>query len=150
MLRPTLEEDLETLYEFQADPVASRMAAFPSRDRDAFVAHQRRIMADAEVLAWTVVVDDEIVGSIGTWSDPPHRLIGYWIGRAFWGRGHATAAVQEALLLDPTRPLRAHVAIDNAGSRRVLEKCGFVQIEGPGAPAADGVVEVVYGVGERS
>jgi RimJ/RimL family protein N-acetyltransferase len=123
------------------------MAAFPSRDRGAFVAHQRRIMADAEVLAWTVVADAEIVGSIGTWSDPPDRLLGYWIGRAFWRRGYATAAVREALRLDPTRPLRAHVAIDNGGSRRVLGRCGFMQVEGLGAPAADGVVEVLYELG---
>jgi RimJ/RimL family protein N-acetyltransferase len=51
----------------------------------------------------------------------------YWIDRAFWGRGLATAALREFVREEP-RPLHARVAKDNVGSRRVLEKCGFVLI----------------------
>ena len=35
-IRPVQLDDLETLYEHQADPIAAEMAAFPSRDRDVF------------------------------------------------------------------------------------------------------------------
>src|SRR5205085_7095250 len=38
-LRPVRESDLPVLFEHQADPEAARMAAFPSRDRQAFIAH---------------------------------------------------------------------------------------------------------------
>jgi hypothetical protein len=36
-LRETIDADLGTLFEFQADPEASAMAAFPSRDLPAFL-----------------------------------------------------------------------------------------------------------------
>jgi hypothetical protein len=41
-LRETVETDLRTLFEFQADPEANAMAAFPSRDLPAFLEHQAR------------------------------------------------------------------------------------------------------------
>lgn len=37
----------------------------------------------------------------------------------------ATAALRELLAEVRERPLYARAAADNAGSRRVLEKCGF-------------------------
>jgi Acetyltransferase (GNAT) domain len=42
------------------------------------------------------------------------------------GTGYATAALRAFLDVDLHRPLHAHVADHNVGSRRVLEKCGFV------------------------
>jgi RimJ/RimL family protein N-acetyltransferase len=41
----------------------------------------------------------------------------------------ATAALTEYLQLETVRPLYAHVAAHNAGSIRVLEKCGFGRVE---------------------
>ena len=38
-LRDVTEADLPIFYEQQLDPEATQMAAFPSRDRDAFMAH---------------------------------------------------------------------------------------------------------------
>jgi RimJ/RimL family protein N-acetyltransferase len=49
-----------------------------------------------------------------------------WIGRDHWGNGYATAALRAFLDVEHRRPLHAHVADHNVGSRRVLEKCGFV------------------------
>ena len=54
------------------------------------------------------------------------REVGYWIDRAFWGRGIATTALTAFLRLEQTRPLYAGVAKHNVASIRVLEKCGFV------------------------
>jgi RimJ/RimL family protein N-acetyltransferase len=54
--------------------------------------------------------------------------ITYWIDRPYWGRGVATVALQQFLLLETTRPLFARAAFDNTGSQRVLEKCGFIKI----------------------
>jgi hypothetical protein len=45
-LRERIEADLGTLFEFQADPEASAMAAFPSRDLPAFLEHEAKITAD--------------------------------------------------------------------------------------------------------
>jgi RimJ/RimL family protein N-acetyltransferase len=52
-------------------------------------------------------------------------LVGYWIGKEYWGRGIATAALQEFLTHLKMRPLHAYVAKHNKASIRVLEKCGF-------------------------
>ena len=102
------------------------MAAFPSRDLPAFLAHQAKIQADPAMIARTIVADGEIVGSIGSWDAEGERDVGYWIGRRHWGKGYATAGLRAFLEVDRSRPLVAHVAEHNVGSRRVLEKCGFV------------------------
>jgi RimJ/RimL family protein N-acetyltransferase len=125
-LRGTIDEDLQTLFEFQADPEASAMAAFPSRELPAFLAHEAKIRADPTAIALTIVSDGRVVGSIGSWEAEGERDVGYWIGRDHWGKGFATAALGAFLELEPSRPLVAHVAEHNVGSRRVLEKCGFV------------------------
>lgn len=125
-LRETIDADLPTLFEFQADPEASAMAAFPSRELSAFLEHEAKIRADPTTIACTIVADGRVVGSIGSWDAEGERDVGYWIGRDHWGKGFATAALRAFLELEPSRPLVAHVAEHNVGSRRVLEKCGFV------------------------
>ena len=138
-LRDTVEDDLP-LFRNQADAGASAMAAFPSRDWEAFVAHQAKIGANPDMLQRTVVVDGEVAGDIGSWPDEADRNVGYWIGRDFWGRGVATAALRAFLELETTRPLTAHVAVHNLGSRRVLEKCGFVVVREQHADDVDELV----------
>lgn len=144
-LRETIESDLPILFRNQADPDSSEMAAFPSRDWEAFVAHQATIDADEAVLSSTIMADGEVAGSIGSWQAGDERAVGYWIGREFWGKGIATAALRAFLALETTRPLTAYVAAHNLGSRRVLEKCGFVVVRQQ--RAEDGVDEFVTTLG---
>ena len=128
VLREMLDEDVAVLFELWADPVAMQMAAFTApdhMDRDAFERRWARLRADDSLLTRAVVVDGDVVGTIGSWGDPDEREVTYWIGRAYWGRGIATAALTTYLTVDPCRPLHARIAHDNVGSRRVLEKCGF-------------------------
>ena len=101
------------------------MAAFPSRDRDAFRAHWHKILADDSVTAATIVFDGFVAGDIVSWDNEGEREVNYWIGRSFWGQGIATAALSQFLEHLDRRPLRAHVAKHNLGSLRVLGKCGF-------------------------
>jgi RimJ/RimL family protein N-acetyltransferase len=116
------------LFEQWADPAAARMAAFTApdhMDRDAFERRWSRLRADDAVLARAIVVDGEVAGTIGSWGAPDEREITFWIGRAYWGRGIATGALDVFLSVERTRPLHARVVHDNLASRRVLEKCGF-------------------------
>ena len=129
VLRNVDESDLEVFYEQQADPEASAMAVFPSRDREAFDEHWRRILADDSVVNRTIEADGEVAGQIGSWEADGRRYIGYWLGREFWGRGLASAALAEYVEELPERPLHAWVARSNVGSVRVLEKCGFEPVE---------------------
>ncbi len=127
-LREVQDEDLDVLFEQWADPVAARMAAFTGPDhidRQAFERRVSRLRADETVLHRAVVVDGEVVGTIGSWGRPGEREVTYWIGRSHWGQGIATSALDAFLTVDPSRPLHGRVAADNVASHRVLEKCGF-------------------------
>jgi RimJ/RimL family protein N-acetyltransferase len=128
LLRDVIASDLPILFEQQLDPEASAMAAFPSRDRQAFDAHWAKIMADETVILRTIEVNGQVTGHIVSWEMDGDREVGYWLGREFWGRGIATQALSEFLKFVQKRPLFAHVAKHNIGSRRVLEKCGFTVI----------------------
>lgn len=127
MLRDVREDDLDVFFEQQREPEGVAMALFPAREREAFDAHWRRVLADDSNVVRAIEVDGEVAGNIGSWEQDGRRLVGYWIGRDFWGRGIATSAVSE-LAAELGRPLHAWVASSNLGSIRVLEKCGFVQV----------------------
>ena len=124
-IRDVTESDLPILYEQQLDPEATAMATFPSRDHDAFMAHWKKIMAYENNLIKTISYAGEVAGYILSWEMEGEREVGYWLGKAYWGKGIATQALTEYISIVKTRPLMAHVARHNIGSRRVLEKCGF-------------------------
>jgi RimJ/RimL family protein N-acetyltransferase len=125
-LRDVTEADLPVFFEFQRDPVANEMAAFPARDREAFMEHwTTNIMGNDAARKRTILLDGDVVGNILSWADPEETLVGYWIGREHWGKGIATRALALFLVEVDTRPLHAHVAKHNVDSIRVLEKCGF-------------------------
>ena len=124
-LREVRNEDLPIFYEQQLDAEAQTMAAHPGRDREQFMAHWAKIMRIETAVQNTVVADGEVAGNIGSWEDGSERLVSYWLGRAYWGKGIASAALDQFVAKITTRPLRAHVVKHNVASIRVLEKCGF-------------------------
>jgi RimJ/RimL family protein N-acetyltransferase len=128
VLREVVDSDLDAFFEHQREPEANRMAAFPARDREAFDAHWRRLLADDSLTKKTIVYEGEVAGNVGCWEQEGRRLVGYWIGREFWGKGLATRALQELTGEVTQRPLHAWVATSNVASIRVLEKCGFVRV----------------------
>lgn len=144
MLRDVIEDDLPIFFEHQCDPEAHRMAGFRPREHDAFMLHWRtKVLADPAARKRTIVVEGRVAGNIGSWDDDGKRFVGYWIGREFWGRGIATAALSEFSCEESTRPLYAHVAVQNVGSIRVLQKCGFRQVGDLQSPS-DGVGEYCF------
>ena len=128
MLREVREEDLDVLFEQQREPEAVAMAIFPAREREAFDAHWRRVLANDRNVIRVIEVDGEVAGNVVSWEQDGRRLVGYWLGREYWGRGLATAALAELVQQLEVRPLHAWVAATNGGSIRVLEKCGFVRV----------------------
>ncbi len=127
-LRAVTEADLPIFFEHQLDAEATRMAAFPSRERDAFMAHWAKIMnpeTNQTAILRTILADDTVVGNVLYWEAAGEGNIGYWLGRTHWGKGIASAAVAQFLTGITARPVYAHVVRHNVASIRVLQKCGF-------------------------
>jgi RimJ/RimL family protein N-acetyltransferase len=125
------EQDLDVLFELQADEVARHMAAFTSPDggeRERYLAKWRTILADDTTTNKVIVLDGEVVGSIGAFVVDQDTEVTYWVRRDLWGHGLATAALAELLSMVTVRPLRARAAADNVGSARVLLRNGFVRV----------------------
>jgi RimJ/RimL family protein N-acetyltransferase len=142
-LREVRETDLPTFFEHQRDPEGNRMANFPARTREDFDRHWHAIL-DGPGVVRTIESSGAVVGNVVSWEHDGERDVGYWIGREYWGRGFATAALSAFLREFPTRPLFAHVAAHNVGSIRVLEKCGFERV---GTSTTDGVDELLFRLG---
>ena len=133
LLRDVTDADLDVLFEHWIDPEANRMAAFTAEnpnDREAFDARWARFRADPSITALAIEADGEVVGNVSSWDNDGEREVTYWIAREHWGKGIATRALAEFLEIETTRPLHAAAAADNAGSIRVLEKCGFTRAGG--------------------
>ncbi|MGF1568779.1 MAG: GNAT family N-acetyltransferase [Nodosilinea sp.] len=128
-LREVVENDLALFFDFQLDPDANYMAAFTAKeptDREAFIAHWNKIIADPTTINRTIVCDGQVVGNVSSYEESGQPEVTYWIGRAYWGKGIGTRALTAFLVqVNPTRPIYARVAQDNLGSRRILKKCGF-------------------------
>jgi len=129
-LRPTEISDLDFLFQFQLDK-GGYLAAFMPKDptdKVAYIAKHTKLLSDPTVNNHTILIDNNIVGSIATFVMEGDTEITYWIDRKFWGQGIATKAIKEFLIIETTRPVLGRVAFDNFGSQKVLEKNGFVKI----------------------
>lgn len=138
-LRDVRESDLETFFTQQLDPEATRMAAFPARDRDAFFAHWKKVLGGTSVIVQAVILEGEVAGNVVSWEQDGVRKIGYWIGRAYWGKGVASAASsscrQAQCRLDPgASEVRVHnfgrvpIPLGQRGARRRL--CADAELGG--------------------
>jgi RimJ/RimL family protein N-acetyltransferase len=127
----TRKEDLNAFFQFQLDEEANYLAAFTSKDpndKTAYIEKYTKHLADPTINMCTIKVGDVIAGSIAKFVMENEAGITYWIDKKFWGQGIATTALKDFLKTELTRPIYGHVAFDNYGSQKVLEKCGFVKV----------------------
>src|ERR1700759_113818 len=118
-LRPLEDRDLDTIYRQVTDPESIRMAAFTAAnqtDRDAFLERTARLRADTSVSHRVIDVDGAVAGTIGLFRIDGEPEVTYWVGRAHWAKGVASAALQILLAETDERPIYARAASDNAGS----------------------------------
>ena len=145
-LRDVAKEDLLAFFAHQQDPVAHQMAGFQPREREAFMVHWTNILANESVFKQTIVFESTVAGNVLCFEASGKRLVGYWVDRAYWGRGIASRALAQFVSQIPTRPLHAYVAKANGGSIRVLEKCGFIKSD-ENCLGDDKVEEFLYSLG---
>ena len=145
-----MDGDLDVFFGHLQDAEAVWMAAFtppdPS-DRATFDAHWERLRGDDRVVVRTILANGVVCGHIASFDMMGDREITYWLGRDVWGSGIATIALGRFLDIETTRPLHGRASADNIGSRRVLEKSGFVHVaddRGFSTARNDEIPEVVY------
>lgn len=135
-VRPYEESDAPALCRLADDFEVARYMTrrFPHpytlRDAQDWLA---RVAADSRALIGAIEVEGKLAGGIGV--EPLDgeydgtAFFGYWLGRAYWGRGIATDAARQladyALARGNLRRLEATVFAPNVASARVLAKCGF-------------------------
>lgn len=139
-LRAVEPGDAAVFFQLLADPSVVRyLGRAPMRrleDAEHRVGVYRQTFAEQTGIVWTMVAraTGDVVGNILLWKlDRDHfrAELGYILAPALWGRGLVTEAA--TVVLDHAfGPLGLHSVAaqldpDNAASRRVLEKLGFVQ-----------------------
>ena len=136
-LRNVERDDLPSIYDLQLDPESNRMAVTIPRTRAVFEEHWARSLDDPKNTTKAILFDEVLVGHISCFPIDGQDHVGYWIDRAFWGRGIASRALQLLLQEVTRRPLIATSATSNFASHRVLQKCGFVVERTQVTPADD-------------
>ncbi|MFG1700880.1 hypothetical protein [Nonomuraea sp. NPDC049309] len=93
------------------------------------------VLGDPAVLGRAVPAGDDLAGSVVAWWEEGRRFIGYWFGRAFWGRGVGSRAMALFLAGETIRPLYA----DPGEHRHLLPpQPGGAAAAGVGQPGAGG------------
>ena len=159
-LRPFRAGDVDDALAYRDDPEFARFlphvpSPFTRADAEAFVA---RNMAEPWETSpvFAVVLDGTVIGTLNLEIEPAKRaaMLGYAIGRRWWGRGLATeaarAAMAWAVAAHPLSRVWASSDVRNVRSHRVLEKLGMrcesVRVADHVGRGGMMVDEAVYGV----
>jgi ribosomal-protein-alanine N-acetyltransferase len=158
VLRPFRSDDIDDALEYRDDAEFARYLPhvpqpFTRRDAEAFVETNRTEPVERSP-TFAVVFEGKVIGTVNFEIDAATRsaMIGYAIGRAWWGRGLATEAARAAMrwAIQHFAPVRVWASTDvrNVRSQRVMEKLGMVREalrvgDHPGREGAP-IDEVVY------
>jgi ribosomal-protein-alanine N-acetyltransferase len=136
LLRPPERADWATLIAMIGDyDVAKNLAnvAHPFTQTQAHEFYDRMEDGRAKGEVWPFAIfrkgDSAYIGGVGLRLSDGQFELGYWLGRAHWGRGYATEAARRALGF-AFHDLKAQAVWagwfhDNPRSGHVLEKLGF-------------------------
>lgn len=137
-LRPFTSDDVDRVTELlQAPEIAATALNIPypySRaDAKNWIGQHPGAAEAGTNLTWAVRrrEDSLLIGAIGIHITAHHRrgVLGYWLGRPYWGQGYTSEAAQAVVeygfsVLDLYR-IEATRMPENIGSRRVMEKAGL-------------------------
>lgn len=130
-LRPSIVADINNFFEYQLDAEANYLAAFTAKDptdKTVYFEKYTKLLYNPTVNMQTIIVNNNIVGTVTKFEINDETEIAFWIDKLFWQQGIATKALKMFLDIETKRPIFGHAAFDNFGSQKVLEQCGFVKI----------------------
>lgn len=136
ILRPWKASDAECLYHFAKNPNIGPIAGWPPHES---VEDSRNIINTvfSKRETYAVVKDDIPIGCAGLlfhpdtnhWWGEGAAELGYWIAEQYWANGYATEAsrvlTRRAFDELGVKRIYATYRVENARSKRVLEKLGF-------------------------
>ena len=133
-LRPQQIKDARRFYEILIHPdfvhFAVNVESVAAEKR--FLRESRRKRALGVEYNDAILLGEEIVGAIGLRVDQARAYvgeIGYFVDRAYWGRGIAPAAVRRMERFGfaelGLRRIELLTLVENLASMRVAEKCGY-------------------------
>jgi ribosomal-protein-alanine N-acetyltransferase len=140
LLRAVTLDDVATMFRIMSDPQVTRYfgmlpMATPAEAQERVQMIQTAFQEQTGV-RWAIAdrANGQLIGTCGFWRliKPHDRAeIGYELAQAWWGQGVMTEALAAMLQFGFTRmglhSVEAQIHPANSGSRRVLEKLGFVQ-----------------------
>ena len=140
LLRAVSAADTPAMFRIMADPQTMRyFGSAPMTEIEqatARIADINKAFQAREGVRWAMVLREsgQYIGSCGFWRlvvSHERAEIGYELAPECWGRGLMTEAVGVVLNFGfatlGLHSIEANIHPDNIGSRRVLEKLGFVQ-----------------------
>lgn len=138
-LRPLRPGDAASWFAYLADPAAIELTSYDIRSLDQVSAMIEESIARSmagEPGRWAIADsrDDTFIGVCGFhswWPRDRRAELGYDLAPAFWGRHIATdsvaAVVAAAFESNAVHRIDAFVMVENIGSQKVLETCGFTR-----------------------
>ncbi|MDD3394602.1 MAG: GNAT family protein [Anaerotignum sp.] len=140
ILRNLMQEDANDFFEYSKDEEVGKNAGWKPHES---LEESRQILndvflAEEDVFAMIEKQSGKLIGTVGLISDPTRsnedaRMLGYALGKAYWGKGFMTEAVKELLSYGFVKRGYGIISVsyytENLRSQRVIEKCGF-QFEG--------------------
>lgn len=140
LLREVSDDDAEALFRILSSPDVSRyLGRHPLTTHEEVMLRintYRKTFEEKTGITWMIVdrTQGQLIGTCVLWHlDAAHHRaeLGYILASEYWGQGIipevAEAVVSFGFTQIGLHSMEAHIAPANAGSRRVLEKLGFVQ-----------------------
>jgi [ribosomal protein S5]-alanine N-acetyltransferase len=140
VLREFTMDDVDAMFTIMSDAQVKRyFGSLPMTERAQAVERVERVHAafkERSGVRWGIErrTDGAFIGSCGFWrieAQHARAEVGYELSPAVWGQGVMTEVLRAVLAFGFTtmrlHSVEAQIHPDNTGSRRVLEKLGFVQ-----------------------
>ncbi|MDF9825805.1 RimJ/RimL family protein N-acetyltransferase [Breznakia sp. PF5-3] len=163
LLRPFSLDDAEALYQLAKDEEVGINAGW---EKHTSVEMSKEVIENifmkSEQYAIILKEDSKIIGAVGLVPDPKRenpdvKMLGYWIGKAYWRNGYATEAsnivLEDAFENKGYERISVYHYAYNEGSKAVIEKLGFVYegYQHQSSKRYDGVVldDVLYSMSKE-
>ncbi|MBR4791239.1 MAG: GNAT family N-acetyltransferase [Treponema sp.] len=138
ILRPLTMDDLDAVYKWASDPRVNKYMIYPLyKSKDDGVEWLNTLYEDDDKKDFGFVLKEtgELIGSGGIYYHSERGLwsIGYNLAYDYWNRGFTTEAMEKIIEWGRqelgVKEVAATFAVENVGSRRVMEKLGMTFLE---------------------